>query len=106
MSPELKAPEGFKKSQFKPGQSGCPGGKRKEVSRAEKALAKLLPGAVAKLEALLESDEAHLRVEGLKLLFKYTLTTADKRAGSKVDVNVKGATLRPEIAARLAALEH
>jgi hypothetical protein len=103
-SAELSTPQRVVGRPFTKGVSGCPGGKRKEVSRAERALAKLLPGAVLKLQALLESEEPALMVEGLKLLFKYTLTTADKRATTAVDMTVKTEELRPALAAKLAAL--
>ncbi len=107
-TPELSQPQDKPKVFGRPfvkGQSGCPGGKRKEVARAEKALAKLLPSAVKKLEALLESGEPALVAKGVELLFKYTLTTADKRAATAVDLNVKPQSLSPSLAAKLAALE-
>lgn len=86
------------------GVSGCPGGKRKEVAKAEKALAKLLPSGVNRLEALLESDNPHLMIEGLKLLFKYTLTTAEKRV-VQAQVNQTMPRLSPDLVARIAALD-
>lgn len=87
---------------FPKGTSGCPGGKRKEVRRAEKDIAKLLPKAMVRLAALLDSEDAHLVIEGLKLVMKYTLTTADKKQES-IALAVRP-TLSPEVARALAEL--
>jgi hypothetical protein len=106
MSAELKGPQALPAKKpfgrpFVKGQSGCPGGKRKEVARAEKAIAKLLPKAMIRLAALLDSEDVSLVIEGMKLVFKYTLTSADR----KVDANlltVTGPTLPPELAKAIA----
>jgi hypothetical protein len=104
MSAELSAPKQWGKP-FPKGVSGNPGGKRKEVAKAEKMLAKLLPSACIKLQALLESDDIGLVVEAMKLLFKYTLTSPDKRATASPLGDIKAPQLSPELAARLASLD-
>lgn len=90
---------------FAKGVSGCPGGKRREVARVQRALAKMHVKAAAKLELLIDSDEPALFLEGLKLWFRYMVPVpTDSKAVAEV-VRQELGVLRPALAARLAELD-
>ncbi len=88
---------------FKKGVSPNPGGVPKRVIRARKQIMALFPKWLEKVEALVEAGD----LEGLKLyamMFKHCTPAA---TGTAIDVNISTRlpSIRPELAAKLAALE-
>ncbi len=94
--PVYSNPGGFRKGHDPRRQ---PGGIDAKTRNTRRKLAKFDGKALALLERLLDEGD----IEGLKIWAKYRLPLPGE--SKAIDVNVKTPVLRPEIAARLAALE-
>jgi hypothetical protein len=98
----VEVPGGFKKGKDARRNAG---GQDAKLRRVRKALAKFDATAIDTLGAMFNSGVPDLVVEALKFWGKYRLPVPTDK--TPIDVNVKGvgAGIKPELAARLAALE-
>lgn len=80
-----------------------PGGIDQKTRKVRKQLAKLDGKAMALLERMMTSEDPDQNTEALKLWAKYRLPVPTEKTA--VDLSIKTPGLKPELAAKLAALE-
>lgn len=87
---------------FKPGQSGNPGGVPKRALKLRKLILKHGEKAIATVLEVMENGEPRDRLAAAKCILDFVPKEPEKR---QLLVKTEGAKLKPDVAAKLAALQ-